>query len=461
MTPNRVIGRPRSSALSDCPSRSKSASSRLRRVGSASALNTASMALSIGDRLVTCRLGSVRPVTPAEPPAHGPPFAGYQAEIFLRGMAGERPEHPVSPAELERLVEERLEDPRATAYVFGGAGSEETMRANVAAFRRWRIVPRVLLDVSARDLSTTVIGTEMPAPVLLAPIGVQSIVHPEGELAAARAAAAVGLTMVLSTASSFALEEVAEAGRGPKWFQLYWPRDRELAASLVGRAEAAGFEAIVLTVDTFLPGWKPRDLQGAWQPFLEGVGIANYTSDPVFRSRLERPPEDDPQAAIGEFVAQFSNPELSWDALELLRSQTELPLLVKGILHPEDARIARENELDGVIVSTHGGRQIDGEIASLDALPAIAEAVGDDLAVLLDSGVRSGADVVKALALGADAVLVGRPYLWGLALGGEAGALAVLRGILAELDLTLGLSGHTRPSELGPELLVREGEAPG
>jgi L-lactate dehydrogenase (cytochrome) len=301
----------------------------------------------------------------------------------------------------------------------------------------------------------------MPAPLLLAPVGVQSIVHDDGELAVARAAAAVGLPMILSTASSFALEEVAEAGGGPRWFQLYWPRSRELASSLVSRAERAGYGAIVLTVDTFLPGWKPRDLQGAWQPFFDGIGIANYTSDPVFQSMLDKPVEEDLQGAVGQFVLQFSNPELSWDDLEFLRAETELPILIKGILHPDDARTAGEHGIDGVIVSNHGGRQIDGEIAALDALPAVVDAVGDDLAVLLDSGVRSGSDVAKALALGADAVAIGRPYLWGLALGGEAGVLAVLRSVLAELDLTVGLSGHRRPADLGPEALVREGESPG
>ena len=390
-------------------------------------------------------------------PAHGPPFSSYQAEIFLKGMADELPEHPVSIAELEHAVEERLDDPRATSYVFGGAGREDTMRANLDAFRRWRIVPRMLRDVSQRDLSVEVLGTPMPAPLMLAPIGVQSIVNEEGELAVARAAAAVGLPMTLSTASSFSLEDVASAAAGPKWFQLYWPRDRELAASLIARAEAAGYGAIVLTVDTFLPGWKPRDLQGAWQPFLEGIGIANYTTDPVFRALLDKPPEEDLQAAVGQFIFQFSNPELRWDDLEFLRAATDHPILLKGILHPEDASMAAERGVDGIVVSNHGGRQIDGEIAALDALPAIVDAVGDDLAVLLDSGVRSGADVFKALALGADAVMLGRPYLWGLALGGEAGVLAVLRSILAELDLTVGLSGHTSVAELDPSVLVREG----
>ena len=395
-----------------------------------------------------------------DPPAHGPPFAGYQSEIFLLGMGGTTPEHPVSVDELERLVEEQIADPRATAYIFGGAGREDTMRANLAAFRRRRIVPRVLGNVADRDLTTTVLNTRMPAPVILAPIGAQSIVHDEGELATARAAAAVGLPMVLSTVASHSIEDVAAEAGGPKWFQLYWPRSREFASSLVGRAETAGYEAIVLTVDASLQGWKPRDLESAWMPQLAGVGLANYFSDPVFQALLDKPVDEDPQAAVGQFIVQYLNPELSWDDLEFLRAETELPILIKGILHPEDAVAAREREIDGVIVSNHGGRQIDGEVAALDALPAVADAVGDDLAVLLDSGVRSGADVVKALALGADAVLLGRPYLWGLALDGEPGVLAVLRSVLAELDLTIGLSGHRTPAELDDELLVFEGESP-
>jgi lactate 2-monooxygenase len=383
-----------------------------------------------------------------------PPFANYQAEIFLRGMTGERPRHPVSLGELEREVQ-RSAEPRIADYVFGGAGSEDTMRANIEAFRRWRIVPRMLRDVSERDLSVTVLGTEMPAPVALAPIGVQTIAHADGELAVARATAALGLTMTLSTVSGYSLEDVAAAASTPKWFQLYWPRDPELARSLISRAQAAGYRALVVTVDTFLPGWKPRDLQGAWQPFLEGVGIANYLADPVFRSLLDRPPEEDAQAAVGQFVYQFSNPSLTWKDLELLRAATSLPIALKGVLHPDDARAAREHGIDGVVVSNHGGRQVDGAIAALDALPAIADAVGQELAVLLDSGIRSGADIFKALALGADAVLVGRPYLWGLAAGGEDGVFAVLRALLAELDLTIGLSGYRRPGDLGPESLAR------
>jgi lactate 2-monooxygenase len=362
----------------------------------------------------------------------------------------------VSVAELAREAQ-RVGDPQAVDYVFGGAGGEDTMRANEAAFRRWRIVPRMLRDVGTRDLSVTVLGTELPAPLALAPVGVQSVVHPDGEAATARAAAAVGLPMAVSTVSTLSLEEVAAAGGGPKWFQLYWPTDRDLAASFLARAEAAGYRAIIVTLDTFLPGWKPRDLQRGWLPFLHGVGIANYLADPVFRARLDRPPEEDPQAAVGEFVAVFTNPRLTWEDLAFLRSRTTLPIALKGILHPDDARAAREHGVDAVIVSNHGGRQIDGSIASLDALPAIVDAVGGDLQVLLDSGVRSGADIVKAVALGADAVLLGRPFVWGLAVGGEAGVLSVLRGMLAELDLTIGLTGHTGPGQLHAGLLVREG----
>jgi lactate 2-monooxygenase len=384
-----------------------------------------------------------------------PAFGDYYREIYARGMLmQELPSMPISWRELERAAEEALE-PRAAAYVFGGAGSEDTMRANLEAFRRWRLVPRVLRPVGDRSLRTEVLEVEMPAPVLLAPIGVQTLVHPQGERASARAAAAIGLPIVVSTASATALEDVAEAnGDSPRWYQLYWPGDDELTTSLVRRAEAAGYSALVVTVDNYVPGWKPRDLQHAYLPFLEGIGIAQFTSDPVFRAALEKTPEEDIGAAVGHYVGVFVNPRQTWDRLEWLRETTSLPILIKGILHPDDAREAVRRGIDGIVVSNHGGRQVDGAIAALDALAAIVDAVGGDLAILFDSGIRSGADVVKALAIGADAILLGRPYLWGLALDGQTGVETVLKMLLAELDLTMVLTGHMSVGELDRSALA-------
>jgi lactate 2-monooxygenase len=381
-------------------------------------------------------------------------FADYYREIYARGLGGDVPSIPVAVEEQERRAHEAM-DERAANYVFAGAGAEHTMRANREAFERYRIVPRMLRDVARRDLSTTVLGTAMPAPLMLAPIGVQRVVHEDGELATARAAAALGVPMIASTNSHFTLEEIAEAGgQAPHWFQLYWPNDRDLVESFVNRAEAAGYGAIVLTVDTFIPGWKSRDLQQAWLPFLNGMGVANYFQDPVFRAGLAKSPEDDQGAATGHFLGVQANPSLTWDDLEWLREVTSLPIVVKGIQHVDDAREAARRGIDGVIVSNHGGRQVDGAVASLDALAPIADAVGDEITVLFDSGIRGGADVLKALALGAAAVCLGRPYVWGLALAGQAGVETVLKMVLAELDLTMALCGYTRPDQLGPDALA-------
>jgi len=394
-----------------------------------------------------------------EPPQLEQAFANFQYEIYAHGLGGRKPELPVSAGELEARARERL-TPEAFGYVAGGAGSELTIAANLRAFERWQIVPRMLRDVSVRDLSTTVLGTAMAAPVLLAPVGVQSIVHPEGELAVARAAAAHGLAPILSTAASHSIEDVAEAmGSSSRWYQLYWPRDRDLAASFVARAGDAGYEAIVVTLDTWLLGWRPRDLRNAYLPFLKGEGVANYFSDPVFRAALEKPPEEDPGPAIGHWAYQFANPRVTWADLAWLREQTELPIVLKGILHAKDARLALDAGVDGLIVSNHGGRQVDGSIGALDALPGVREAVGDELPVLFDSGIRTGADVFKALALGADAVCLGRPYVWGLGLDGQAGVEFVLRCLLAELDLTLALSGYTSIAQVDRSAL-RRSDAP-
>ncbi len=376
------------------------------------------------------------------------PFGNYQYEIYLKGLGGETPEFPVSWNALEAAASDAM-DAGAHGYVFGSAGTEDTERENRAAFTRHRIVPRMLRDVSARDVRTEILGRQHEAPVLLAPVGVQSIIHPDGELASARGAAEAGIGYVASTASSYSMEDIAAAcADAPKWYQLYWPKDPELTASFVSRAEAAGYSALVVTLDTGLLAWRPRDLQTAYLPFLRSVGIANYLSDPVFRAALPEPPEANPTAAVLHFVSVFSNPAMSWADLASLRELTTLPILLKGILHPDDGRRARDHGVQGVVVSNHGGRQVDGAIAALDALPDVVDAVGDELTVMFDSGVRSGADVVKALALGARGVLLGRPYLWGLAVGGADGVRQVLRHLLSEIDLTLALSGHTSPRTL-------------
>jgi isopentenyl diphosphate isomerase/L-lactate dehydrogenase-like FMN-dependent dehydrogenase len=381
-----------------------------------------------------------------------------QMQIYLAGMQGQRPTTPMTYEQLEEQARQRL-SPEAYGYVAGGAGGEETMRANRAAFERWQIVPRMLRDVSQRDLRVQVLGASMPAPVMLAPIGVQSIVHPEAEVAVARAAASIGMPFILSTASSKTMEEVAQAadaaGKTTRWYQLYWGRDPELTASFLSRAEKAGYSAIVVTLDTSILSWRERDISLAYLPFLLGEGIANYLSDPVFRASLPQPPEENPQAAIMRFVQVFSNPTLTWDDLKFLREHTSLPLLLKGILHPDDASRALDAGAAGIIVSNHGGRQVDGAIPALDALPGVVEAVRARAPVLFDSGIRRGADIFRAVALGAQAVLLGRPYMWGLTLGGEAGVRDVVLNTLADLDLTLALSGYTSCAQLTPEALHR------
>ncbi|MFC5750240.1 lactate 2-monooxygenase [Actinomadura rugatobispora] len=383
-------------------------------------------------------------------------LADFQNEIYLKGLGDVLPELPTDLTRLEGLAERRLSS-RSFGYVAGSAGSEATARANRAAFDRVRIVPRMLRDVARRDLSVEVLGTAMPAPVLLGPIGVLSILHPEGERAVARAAASCGLTMVLSTAASYSMEEVAEAGgEGPRWYQLYWPKDREMAVSFLERAKAAGYSALVVTLDTFTLAWRPRDLDQAYLPFLRGIGVANYFSDPVFQKAVGGPVTGaNRDTALLHWVANFGNPSLTWDDLEFLRDHWDGPIVLKGIQHPDDARRAVDAGMDGVVVSNHGGRQVDGAIASLDALPGVVEAVGDQATVLFDSGIRTGSDIAKALALGARAVLVARPYAYGLALGGEAGVRHVLRCLQAELELTMALSGHRSPDELGPESVHR------
>ena len=360
-------------------------------------------------------------------------------------IAQEPPEWPITAGDWERAAEERL-DPGAFGYIAGGAGAESTMRANLDAFAKWRIRPRMLSGNVVRDISVDVLGLHSPGPFLLAPVGVLSIAHEAAEVAVGEASASSGVPMVLSSAATNSIEEVA-ATSAPRWFQLYWVNDREICASFVRRAEDAGYGAIVVTLDTLTLGWRPRDLRQAYLPFIRGEGCGQYFSDPVFLSRLAKSPQEDPLTAAATMLATFPNLGLTWDDLDWLREQTKLPLLVKGVLTADDAQRALDRGMDGVVVSNHGGRQVDGAVAALDALVEVRAALPEAV-VLMDGGIRSAADVLKAVALGADAVLLGRPYAYALAVGGRRGVEELIQNLLAEIDLTLALAGGTSIREL-------------
>jgi lactate 2-monooxygenase len=405
-----------------------------------------------------------------------------QMEVYLTGVGGGTPRVPVSPAALEERAAGKMTR-QAAAYIIGGAGTEATMRANRAAFDHWRLVPRVLRDVSSRDLSVELLGRRLRVPFLLAPIGVLEMAHRQADLAVARAAAREGIGMIFSNQASVAMEACAAVmGDTPRWFQLYWSSDDAFVRSLLGRAEDCGAEAIVVTLDTTLLGWRPRDLDLGYLPFLRGLGLAQYLTDPVFRAAIPAAPPKSQfrpkgagvlatlasvamkarrnglsvsqmRAAIGHFVATYSRPDLNWANIARLREMTRLPIVLKGVRHAEDARLAREHGVDGLIVSNHGGRQVDGEPGTLDLLPDVVSVAGD-MPVLLDTGVRSGADVAKALALGARAVLIGRPYVYGLAIAGEEGVGEVIRNLVAEFDLTLALSGLASATALDRDCLA-------
>ena len=387
-----------------------------------------------------------------------PTGAERELQIYALGLSGGKPSVPVLLHLLEQKAKEILA-PRAYDYVAGGAGGEDTMRANREAFYRWRIVPRMLRDVSNRDLSVEVLGARLPAPILLGPVGVQEIIHSDADVASARAAASLGLPFVLSTMSSRSMEDVAQwaakVAESPRWFQLYWGKNPELTASMLQRAERAGYSALVVTLDTNILGWRERDLHHGYLPFILGQGLANYFSDPVFRGLLAQAPEQNPAAAIQLWGSLFSNTTLTWKDIGFLRQHTSLPIILKGILHSNDAARALDAGVDALIVSNHGGRQVDGAIGALDALPGVVREVNGRVPVLFDSGIRHGADVFKALALGARAVLLGRPYLWGLAVAGEEGVRDVLLNLVADLDLTMALSGYTCCRELDSSALCR------
>lgn len=407
-----------------------------------------------------------------------------QRAIYIGGMMGKKSVIPTDPTRLEQAAREKMSR-EGFAYIAGGAGLESTMDANRRAFERWRIVPQMLRDVSVRDTSIELFGKKLPTPFLTCPIGVLEMAHPEADLAVAKATTALGIPMIFSNQASVPMEACAKVmGDSPHWFQLYWSKSNDLVASLVQRAEACGCSAIVLTLDTTLLGWRVQDLDLAYLPFLRGLGIAQYLSDPVFMRLLEEPQEESaaikptlswetirslrsvikkypgkgsfitklrsgkPMAAVRQFVNIYSRPSLTWDDLAFLREHTKLPIVLKGILHPDDALKALDKGMNGIIVSNHGGRQVDGAIGALDALPAIVKIVNNQIPVLLDSGIRSGADAFKALALGAKAVCLGRPYVYGLAIDGAAGVQQVLQHFIADFELTMALSGCKNVSEI-------------
>jgi lactate 2-monooxygenase len=409
-----------------------------------------------------------------------------QKEIYTNGFAGIPPLVPIDPNVLEEKAAAKM-SARARGYIIGGAGVESTLRSNRSAFDQYKIIPRMLRNVSERDTSVELFGQKYSSPFLLAPIGVLELVHPQADVAVAKAAASVGVPYIFSSQASKPMEEMADAmGNSPRWFQLYWSKSRDLVASFAQRAEKCGCQAIAVTLDTTMLGWRTRDLDMAYLPFMEGRGIAQYTSDPVFQKLMDEPVPAEkrnvtahslsglitlvnnypgsgffsklksgrPIKAVQKFVSIYSNPALTWDDLKFLREHTKLPVLLKGILHPDDARKAIDYGMNGIIVSNHGGRQVDGSISTFEALPAVTAAVNKQIPVLLDSGVRGGADVFKALALGASAVCIGRPYVYGLALAGEEGVRQVMRNLMADFELTMGLAGCKNIAEISKDSLA-------
>ncbi|HZZ47117.1 MAG TPA: alpha-hydroxy-acid oxidizing protein [Pseudonocardia sp.] len=375
-------------------------------------------------------------------------FGDYQFEIYFNGLSGQLPKYPVDFAALERKAAEVLPS-WIWSYVAGGCGDENTQRRNVSAFEKYGIVPRMLVGATQRDLSVSFLGMDFSSPLFMAPIGVIGLCSQDfhGDIQVAKASAQTGVPMVASTLTADPMEQVVpHAGDTPGLFQLYTPKDRDLAASLVQRAEKAGYRAIVITLDTWVTGWRPRDLNTANFPQLRGYCLENYFSDEIFQKRLAKPPLEDLRAAVGEWAINFGS-AVRWEDLTWLRSLTELPILLKGICHPDDVRRARDYGIDGIYCSTHGGRQANGGLAAIDMLPDVVAAAGE-MPVLFDSGVRSGSDAAKALAMGATAVGIGRPYAYALAVGGTEGVVAQLRAMLAELDLLMAIDGFPTLADL-------------
>jgi len=390
------------------------------------------------------------------------PYAGYLREILQRGILGEQlPAVTTNPNQLEEQAKAKMST-KGFDYIKGGAGESATMDSNRLAFRQWNIVPRVLKPTSPRDLSTTLFGQKYSTPVIMGPVGVQSLFHEDKEIGTANACAALRVPFTLSTSASTGIEELVEkADPGPKWFQLYWPVDEEITASILKRAKANGYTTLLVTLDTWTLAWRPNDLDSANVPFIIGEGNEVGFQDPVFRKKFAEQtdgdtPEDNKIGASLYWTSQsFPGVTRSWDDLKILLKYWDGPIVLKGILSVEDARLAVEHGVDGIVVSNHGGRQIDGSVATIEVLPEIVDAVGNRTTVLFDSGVRTGADIVKALALGAKGVLVGRPVAYGLGINGREGAEAVLAGLLADLDLTMGFAGAKSIADLQRSMLRR------
>ncbi|WP_369354279.1 alpha-hydroxy acid oxidase [Lysinibacillus capsici] len=373
-------------------------------------------------------------------------------DLLLKNITAQAP-FPICFADLEKAVAEKIEA-GPFGYIRSGAGGEQTLHNNRTAFEKYSIVPRFLNDVSNVDTSVHLFGKTYPTPLLFAPVGMNGMVHDEGELAVARAAQFLNIPYIQSTVSTFALEEVAQAApSATKWFQLYWSTNEEIAFSMAARAEEAGFEAIVLTVDTVMLGWREEDVRNQFSPLKLGYARGNYMNDPVFTASL---PDDSFESYVQGVLQNVFHPKLNWEHVRELKKRTNLPILLKGILHPEDAKLAIDNGINGIIVSNHGGRQLDGVIGSLEALPAIAKVVNGQIPIILDSGVYRGMDALKALSLGADAVAIGRPFVYGLALEGQQGVEKVMTNLYDELKVSIALAGATSVKGLRNITLVKQ-----
>ncbi|KAI9744707.1 MAG: hypothetical protein M1818_001632 [Claussenomyces sp. TS43310] len=373
-------------------------------------------------------------------------YAEYQLKLYADGMLHQRyPLVTTNPNKLEEQARSKLL-PTSYSYLAGGAGEGATMDANRLAFRQWKMIPRQLRPTAKRDISAELFGHKYSSPILMAPVGVQSIFHEDKETGLAEVCGEIGVPYILSTASTSSIEEVAAASKGDLWFQLYWPISNDITQSLLRRAKATGYKVLVVTLDTWSLAWRPSDLDNAYVPFIKGIGNQIGFTDPVFRKNFADKHGGTPEDKLLEASQQWTSDAFpgvshSWEDIKLLRETWDGPIVLKGIQHVDDAKLALEHGCQGIVVSNHGGRQLDGAIGSLEVLPEIAEAVGDKMTVLFDSGIRTGVDIIKALALGAKAVLVGRPAIYGLAVAGKAGAKQVLQGMLADLDQSMGLAG--------------------